>query len=463
MRIPTFSNLYGRIFAIFWFTILVVLVAVLIVQESDPRQMHLAPKINIERLAKIGDYIEYRYKDFSSIDLVANDMNQERRERKENDRDDKRPSIYITDINGNLLSHHGRMQQRIIQNFITSVSSFNKPSQRLYGNVMVAGPVKITVANQPVLLFSSSHWDDRPPFLFMLIDQPIKFLLVVMLVSAPLLLWLAYALSLPARRLERAARRVANGEFIEDPSLEKGTSEFREAGAAFNKMVLAINQMISGHQRLLSDISHELRSPLTRLRMANALAKRKQGESNELLRIDTEAERLEKMIGELLELSRMQVNSHQVREQHTAASLWNDLLEDAQFEAEQIGKSLTFNTIPEASFIGNPNLLMSALENIIRNAILYSKKQIEVNFSLKKDTLSISVEDDGDGVPEQELADIFKPFYRVSTARDRHSGGTGLGLAITESAVRQHNGRIQAENRPSGGLKMTITLPVHRP
>ncbi|KLU98371.1 histidine kinase dimerization/phospho-acceptor domain-containing protein, partial [Photobacterium aphoticum] len=95
------------------------------------------------------------------------------------------------------------------------------------------------------------------------------------------------------------------GEFEADPRLEAGPSEFKQAGASFNQMVQAINQMIGGQQRLLSDISHELRSPLTRLRMATALAQRKQGESKELTRIDTEAERLEKMISELLELSRM--------------------------------------------------------------------------------------------------------------------------------------------------------------
>ncbi|OXE29514.1 two-component system sensor histidine kinase CpxA, partial [Vibrio parahaemolyticus] len=103
-------------------------------------------------------------------------------------------------------------------------------------------------------------------------------------------------------------------EFVIDPNLEKGTAEFRQAGSSFNQMVEAVNQMISGQQRLLSDISHELRSPLTRLRMASALATRKQGDSPELVRIDTEAQRLEQMISELLELSRMQVNSHMTRE-----------------------------------------------------------------------------------------------------------------------------------------------------
>ncbi len=142
----------------------------------------------------------------------------------------------------------------------------------------------------------------------------------------------------PARRLERAAKRVANGEFKQDPELEKGTSEFKQAGSSFNQMVMAVNQMISGQQRLLSDISHELRSPLTRLRMATALATRKQGESQELLRIDTEAQRLEQMIGELLELSRMNTDSHVTRESQPASSLWEEIFSDAEFEAEQVAR-----------------------------------------------------------------------------------------------------------------------------
>lgn len=135
-----------------------------------------------------------------------------------------------------------------------------------------------------------------------------------MLVSTPLLLWCAWTLSQPARRLEQAAKRVTRGEFEVDPSLEQGTKEFKQAGESFNQMVLSVNQMVSGQQKMLSDISHELRSPLTRLRMANALATRKQGNSKELERIETEAERLEQMIRDLLDLSRMQIDSHHNRE-----------------------------------------------------------------------------------------------------------------------------------------------------
>ncbi|MDG2881864.1 histidine kinase dimerization/phospho-acceptor domain-containing protein, partial [Vibrio parahaemolyticus] len=185
-----------------------------------------------------------------------------------------------------------------------------------------------------ILMYVGFKWNEPPPLLLRLFDHPFQLLLAVMLVSTPLLLWLAWALSQPARRLEAAAQRVAKGEFVTDPNLEKGTAEFRQAGSSFNQMVEAVNQMIPGQQRLLSDISHELRSPLTRLRMASALATRKQGESPELTRIDTEAQRLEQMISELLELSRMQANSHMTRETQPLESLWEEIIKDAQFEAE---------------------------------------------------------------------------------------------------------------------------------
>jgi two-component system sensor histidine kinase CpxA len=218
--------------------------------------------------------------------------------------------------------------------------------------------------------------------------------------------------------------------------------------------------MISGQQRLLSDISHELRSPLTRLRMATALATRKQGESQELLRIDTEAQRLEQMIGELLELSRMNTDSHVTRESQPASSLWEEIFSDAEFEAEQVGKTLRFTNIPDVTVTGNPKLLMSAIENIVRNAIRYGTTTIDITLSTHKETLLITVEDDGPGVPDDELKDIFRPFYRVSTARDRDSGGTGLGLAITQSAILQHSGQITASRSHLGGLKMHVELPL---
>ena len=127
-----------------------------------------------------------------------------------------------------------------------------------------------------------------------------------------------------------------------------------------------------------------------------------------------------------------------------------------------MNKTLTYLGLTETPIFGNPNLLMSAIENVIRNAIKYGNDVITVHLAVHEKSLVIHVDDNGEGVPEDELNDIFKPFYRVSTARDRSSGGTGLGLAITESAMHQHSGTIIASKSPLGGLRMTITLPIEK-
>jgi two-component system sensor histidine kinase CpxA len=434
-----------------------VLLSVLSLPHLDPRVARDVPAEHYDKLTRIAKATEKRFAGEDNLGKIVFQLEGPPRSRK-----DSRPRIYLTDLDGSVLTtkRHSNYKVKAIRNFVTTIDNPEVPKQKLYGHYMVAGPVPVVLANEDLMMYVSVKWNQPPPFLLRLFDKPLQLLLAVMLASTPLLLWLAWALSQPARRLERAAQRVAKGEFEVDPTLEKGTSEFRQAGESFNQMVEAVNQMISGQQRLLSDISHELRSPLTRLRMANALAIRKQGESQELERIDTEAQRLEQMISELLTLSRMQVDSHITREIQPLSSLWEEILKDAEFEAEQMSKSLTFSEIPERSISGNPKLLMSALDNIIRNAIYYGKDKVDVQMSVKQDQLTIQVNDNGDGVPEAELESIFRPFYRVSTARDRNSGGTGLGLTITESAIRQHSGTITASRSSLGGLQVEITLPI---
>ncbi|MCJ2378113.1 envelope stress sensor histidine kinase CpxA [Vibrio sp. ZSDZ34] len=462
MKFPNITSLYGRIFAIFWFTMLVVLIAVLALPHLDPRVARETQREQLDRIYQLRDNLEQRYGASNDIQQVLQGVKNNNRRRASSPKDSELPRLFLTDVEGNILQtqNHHDFKTKVLKNFITTVESPSKPMQRLYGRYMLIGPVPIELANRNLHLYVAIRWNQPPPFLLRMFDKPLQLLLVVMIVSTPFLLWLAWALSQPARRLERAAKRVAKGAFTPDPSLEKGTSEFRQAGASFNQMVKAVNQMVSGQQRLLSDISHELRSPLTRLRMATALATRKQGASSELERIDTEAQRLEQMINELLELSRMSTNSHANRETQPATSLWEEVFSDAQFEAEQLGKVLHYPKIPEVLVSGSPQLLMSAVENIVRNAVHYGRQQIKVSMRSSQSHIHIIVEDDGPGVPDTELNDIFRPFYRVSTARDRDSGGTGLGLAITQSAILQHSGTIVASCSSLGGLKMSISLPL---
>lgn len=225
-------------------------------------------------------------------------------------------------------------------------------------------------------------------------------------------------------------------------------------------MISALERMVEAQQRLISDISHELRTPLTRLQLASALLRRRSGESKELERIETETQRLDGMINDLLVLSRNQYKNELLRETVKANELWDDILDNAKFEAEQSNKTLQVTTPPGAwPIYCNPYSLASAFENIVRNALRYSNSRIEVAFTEQNQGITIIVDDDGPGVSPEDREHIFRPFYRTDEARDRESGGTGLGLAIVETAVSQHRGHVKADDSPLGGLRVEIWLP----
>lgn len=515
MKLPQINSLYFRIFAIFWLTVMLVLAAFMLVQHKDPRKTHTIPKERLLYLQHFVETLELQFKDETDLDIVidrvdrfARKRNEWKNSRKHNDdksRDDwykdrknsdynehfkhkvkdyKRFELFIVNKQGQLLTgHHSAFSSKAIRHFVASFQTAgdaregdaaivgrstslslateqSMPQQRLYRRFMISGPFKAKLADTNVQIYVATKWQTPPKIMLLLLDKPISALFIIMLISTPILLWLSWSLSLPARRLEKAANRVAVGEFMTDPSLEKGSHEFRAAGKSFNQMVSAINHTVTAQHRLLSDISHELRSPLARLRMAAALAKRKQGESGELSRIEKEAEELERMIAELLTLSRLQAEGEESKTDLSLYSLFTQLLSNAKFEAEQIDKSLSYNAVPSGHIFGAEKLLQSAVENVIRNAIYFAKSRVNIEFSRHAKQLILVIEDDGEGVPASEFKAIFQPFYRVSEARDRQSGGTGLGLAIAESAITQHHGTIAASKSALGGLKVTINLPL---
>jgi two-component system sensor histidine kinase CpxA len=220
--------------------------------------------------------------------------------------------------------------------------------------------------------------------------------------------------------------------------------------------------MMTAQQRLLSDISHELRTPLTRLQLGTALLRRRSGESKELERIETEAHRLDSMINDLLVMSRNQQKNALVSETVKANHLWHEVLDNAAFEAEQMGKSFTVNFPPGPwPLYGNPNTLESALENIVRNALRYSHTKIEVAFSVDKDGITVIVDDDGPA-SARKTASRFSVRSTVPMSARPESGGTGLGLAIVETAMQQHRGWVKADDSPLGGLRLTLWLPLYK-
>ncbi|MHB8766625.1 MAG: ATP-binding protein [Deferrisomatales bacterium] len=278
---------------------------------------------------------------------------------------------------------------------------------------------------------------------------------------------LARFLAAPIRELRRATRELAEGDLGArvGPALGGRQDETGALGRDFDRMAGRIEGLVGAQQRLLRDISHELRSPLARLNVALELARQKAGAEagGSLDRIGREAERLNELIGQLLALTRMEREGGPGERVPVALDeLVAGVAQDADFEARGRGRSVAVGRCDGATAEGSPELLRRAVENVVRNAVRFTAEGTAVEVSLARTAegaARIAVRDRGPGVPPEALTELFRPFYRVADARDRQTGGTGLGLAIAERAVRLHGGTIRAANAPGGGLEVTIELP----
>jgi signal transduction histidine kinase len=295
--------------------------------------------------------------------------------------------------------------------------------------------------------------------------------LAAMLAAGALCYLLARYMVEPVVRLREVTRQVTEGDLSArvGPSLGRRRDELAAMGHDFDEMASRVETLVGAQARLLRDISHELRSPLARLRVALDLARKRAGAAaaGDLDRIEREAKRLNEMIGQLLTLTRWESDGNGARlETFDLAALVREVSADADFEAQARGCSVVVEECDACEVRGTQALLRSAVENVVRNAVRYTPEGTAVRISLKcgegiRSEAVITVRDEGAGVPEEALADIFRPFYRIDHSRTRETGGTGLGLAITERAVRLHGGTVTAANRPGGGgLVVVLRLPL---
>ena len=306
-----------------------------------------------------------------------------------------------------------------------------------------------------------------PPFAVLRTpDVNLALLAIAFLFSGLVCWWLARYVSTPVARLQDAARSVAAGNLDARVS-DQFATRHHELGVLardFDRMAEYLRSLIASKETLLSDMSHELRSPLARLRVALGLARREGADlPKQLGRIELEAERLDALIGQILHLSTLTSGEPKLhREQVDLTALLNDVVEDARLEAGAAGKRVEWNPAGPALLEADTQLVRSAIENVLRNAVRFTAVDTAVEVSLKRDTgmLLLTIRDQGPGVPSHDLARIFEPFYRVADARDRDSGGTGLGLAITARVVSLHNGKVEAQNAAGKGLIVEIRFPA---
>lgn len=306
---------------------------------------------------------------------------------------------------------------------------------------------------------------DRPHLGRLLLISPIP-LLIALTVSGLMVFLLARHFANPVRRLRAAAGRFAEGRLDArvGPIRRRVPDELSELAGEFDRMAERTEGLVHSHKRLLRDVSHELRSPLARLRVALGLAERKSPQSAaELARMEREVERLDELIGQVLTLARLDGGEPPVRESCIdLAGMVAQVVEDAAFESGEGGPSVTLERTCEAQLMADAALLHSALDNVVRNALRHSPEGGEVHVAMAcvDGWAEVSIRDRGPGVPKQDLERIFEPFVRVGEARDRESGGHGVGLAIAARAVRAHGGVIRAENHSEGGLTITLRLPT---
>ena len=303
-----------------------------------------------------------------------------------------------------------------------------------------------------------------------LLHFPIEPIIGGLLASLAVAALLAWYVSKPIRFLRGAFDAAARGDLDARIGSGLGTrrDELADLGRDFDRTAAQLKGLMEGQRRLLHDVSHELRSPLARLQAAVGLARQHPDNIDSAMdRIDREAERMDKLVDEILALSRVESGmSAQRNETVDVAALVRDVVEDAAFEAHAGAKTVDLDAnvaeLDAASVSGNAELLHRALENIVRNAMRHAPEGGKVVVAGTRDTaartIAITVADNGPGVAHAELASIFEPFFRGSGAKDAQ--GHGLGLAIARRVIEAHGGRVAAANRPEGGLVVTLQLPA---
>jgi len=454
MNLPI-RSLFLKIFLWFWVAMIianVALFAALAITRPTPTRRSWRDLANVAPNAQRAGEI---YDQEGSAALAA--FLQER---------DRRAGINVVfyDVNGNELS--GRVPPPGATELVAKANQADDVEFNFAGpNTLVAKPIVTPKGNKYFYVANIP----RPPFQNSL--QPLALrLLIVLLIGGIFCYALAKYLTTPLQKLRLATNELAEGKLGArvTTKLANRHDEIGQLGRDFNGMAERLEALVLAQQRLLGDISHELRSPLARLGVALGLARQRSGAEikGQLDRIERESDNLNEMISQLLTLTRLESGTAgRKKSEVDLAALVREVAEDADFEARSTNRSVQVTKVDKCSITGVEELLRSAVENVVRNAVKYTAEGTAVEISLRKQNGSVDnfavicVRDRGRGVPEEALQRIFRPFYRTEDARDRQSGGgTGLGLAITERAVRLHGGTVKATNAPDGGLAVELKL-----
>jgi two-component system OmpR family sensor kinase len=301
--------------------------------------------------------------------------------------------------------------------------------------------------------------------------KPIRFmplwpLAIIFIMTFIFSFWVAWYITRPVKMLREATRQFSQGKLDTRVAKSMGQrkDEITSLAFEFDDMADRLQKLIAIQKNLLNDVSHELRSPLARLKMAVEVGRQQPDKIESLMvRIEKEIHRLDELVGELLTLSRLEANNRLLsRDYFDFNGLVQAIVNDACFEAQHSDKQIQYQAVPEIEYIGNIELIRRAIENCVRNAVFYTPEKGTVSITLANDnaTVVLKICDSGAGVQAEKLPHLFDPFIRMLDEQQNiHVPGYGLGLAIAKRAVEIHQGKIQAFNQPQGGLCIEIMLP----
>jgi len=388
----------------------------------------------------------------------------------------KNPPKFLNNVfllNEDNLDHFGKEIPNMLLNLDKRVIKERRPGIAFKKQIIYFGGKKLRTPSETYRVYIKQPFSflSRGYFGEFIREFAINLFVSTFLLSFPLSFWLAWLFTRPIKKLQTAIQDLSNDLNDKDKLIQisKRGDEFGDLARDFDLMATHLNEIIRSKTRLLSDVSHELKSPLARLQIALGIANKKQpSESSELERIKLEADRMNQMITGLLDYAKID-NQYAKPEEQTfnLSELLEILVEDAAFESHQNQIAITTEIQQGINITAIKSLLVSCIENILRNAIRYAEKEINISChtenatnSNHKSSVIITISDDGQGVEEEQLEKIFDAFYRPEIDRSRQSGGVGLGLSIAQKAVLLHNGKITAQNIKPHGLKLTISLPL---
>ena len=452
-----FSSIPVKLFLSFWFVMLSsIFVTRFILVQFHQESVIIEPRADdVSKLQRIANRINKR-EDASAREILRVFSFSENH------------GLMLKEVRSHKVLSSKKRYTKKLANYLKR-NQISSPTTIQFAHARITGPVQVTIANKDYKLFLTSRGKSEH-ISELMHHLPTWARIVVPFVISLIICYLfARSLNRPLTKISEHVAAFGNGDFSQRIDTRRyKTPEINELATHFNQMAEQIDRNISAHQRLLGDVSHELRSPLTRLQIVLGLAE-KSLESPEKIKTlveksQLEIERLDQMLTDILDLSR-QENRFRTEQKSVIdiEALVHDKTKEVEVFAQDKNIEILTSTSANIQVEGFPELLSSALLNVLNNAIKYSPQcsKITIDIFEANNTTIIEIADNGPGVPEQALEHLFKAFYRVDDDRNRITGGTGLGLSIAEQAIKSNDGSIEARNNPKGGLIIAIKLPNH--